>query len=191
MLKFQKRFRAVMLGIAMAIMISAAAVVSYAYDGTADPVISLSYLRLYKQQEIDPPIADLNAQISSLNTQIASLNSQLMTAQNSLKQLQTTVDQLSQKPEDEEGYDVIEVMLGSKVIAKSPCDIMLRSGTAVAISQYDSQGLSDYTSGAEVMNGDSITINHMLLIPRGDGRGILITSTNAFIMIRGEYAIES
>ena len=40
-------------------------------------------------------------------------------------------------------------------------------------------------------DGESITINHMMLIPRGDGRGILITSANAFIMIRGEYAIES
>ncbi len=180
-----------MLGLAMAIMISAAAVVSYAYDGTADPVVSLSYLRLYKQQEIDPQISDLNAQISALNTQITSLNSQLMTAQNSLKQLQTTVDQQAQKPAAGEGYEVIEVMLGSKVIAKSPCDIMLRSGTAVAISQFDSQGLSDYTAGAEVMNGEGITINHMMLIPRGDGRGILITSANAFIMIRGEYAIES
>ena len=188
MMKFQKKFRVIMLGLAMAIVISGAAVVSYAYDGTADPVISLSYLRLYKQQEIDPHITELNTQISSLNTQIADLNSQLFAAQSALQQLQTSVNQMTQVPAADQGYEVIEVMLGSKVVAKSPCDIMLRSGTAVAISQYDSQGLSDYTAGAEVMNGDSITINHMMLIPRGDGRG---TSANAFIMIRGEYAIES
>jgi len=77
------------------------------------------------------------------------------------------------------------------VVAASPCDIMLRAGTAVAVSSYTSQGLSDYTAGVEVMNNDDITINHMMLIPRPDGRGILVTSTSAFIMIRGEYKLES
>ena len=192
MIQFSKKIRVIALSFAMAILIAGTAVVSYAYDGAADPVISLSYLRLFKQQEIDPQIAQLNETITNLNNQITQLNSQLSTAQSTLKQMQSAVKQLQEQPEPkEQGYEVIEVMFGSKVIAKSPCDIMLSSGTAVAVSQYDSQGLSDYTVGAEVMNGESITINHMMLIPRGDGRGILITSANAFIMIRGEYAIES
>ena len=88
-------------------------------------------------------------------------------------------------------YEIVQVEMGTKVLAGGSCDIMLRSGTAVAIAPLATQGLSDYTTGTEILDGEDITINHMMLIPRGDGRGILITSDIAYIMIRGAYALES
>ena len=68
---------------------------------------------------------------------------------------------------------------------------MLRAGTAVAVSPHAAQGLSDYTDGAELLDGQPLTVNHMILIPRDDGRGIRITSDTAYIIIRGRYTLES
>ena len=175
-MKFTKKFRAAVLGAAVALMLSVSAVISYAYDGNTDPLISLSYLQLFKSTEVDPQIASLNAKISDLELRIAAL--------------QSTLGQAA-APGADYGYEVIEVKKGTRVLAAAACDIMLRSGSAVAVSSFATQGLSDYTAGAEVMNNENVAINHMLLIPRADGRGILITSETAFIMIRGEYKLES
>ena len=51
--------------------------------------------------------------------------------------------------------------------------MILRTGTAVAyIPASASGGLSDLTAGANVNNNKSISLNHLMLFPRDDGRGI-------------------
>ena len=66
---------------------------------------------------------------------------------------------------------------------------MLRAGTAVCIAPDAGQGLADITGGYEIYNGDYLTKNHMCLIPRADGRGIIAQSQSVFIMVRGDYYI--
>ena len=69
-------------------------------------------------------------------------------------------------------------------------EVILRSGNAVVVSPFENQGLSNITNGTDMANGKSITLNHQLLIPRNDGRGVKIISTGgAYVMIRGEYII--
>jgi hypothetical protein len=68
---------------------------------------------------------------------------------------------------------------------------MLRAGEAEAVVPESAQGnLSDYTVGAEIGDGEAIPLNHMILIARGDGRGIRVLSGEAYIMIRGEYTVD-
>lgn len=89
-------------------------------------------------------------------------------------------------------YEAIFVEYGKKVLAPTASiELILRSGSAVVVSPFDDQGLSDITGGKDLLNNNSITKNHALIIPRGgDGRGILITSREgAYVMIRGEYGI--
>jgi len=172
------KFQAFILAAGLALLISMGAVGAYAYDGTSDPLISLSFLEKFKAEELDPQIDELNKRISALEAKIEQLE-------------QTENAAAPSVPSGEAGYEIVRVTAGMKVLAGGSCDIMLRSGTAVALAPLASQGLSDYTSGSEILNGDSITINHMMLIPRGDGRGILITSEEAYIMIRGAYSLES
>ena len=89
-------------------------------------------------------------------------------------------------------YEAIFVEYGKTVIApKSSIELILRSGSAVVVSPFDSQGLSDITGGKDILNNYSITKDHALIIPRGgDGRGMRITSLEgAYVMIRGEYSI--
>ena len=45
------------------------------------------------------------------------------------------------------------------------------------------------TDASEIYNGYSLTKNHLCLIPRGDGRGVVATSDSVYIMVRGDYTI--
>ena len=90
------------------------------------------------------------------------------------------------------GYEVIEMQKGQVLYASGDkgIEIILRSGTATVVSPFANQGISDNTIGTDLQKGTAIGLNHLLLIPRGgDGRGIKITSTSAFVMVRGEYTI--
>jgi len=88
-------------------------------------------------------------------------------------------------------YVVVELTKGQKLGVKSgSLELILRpGGTAAVISQFKTQGIADLTTGDELLNGKSLPINHSLLIPRADGRGISITSVIAYVMVRGDYEI--
>lgn len=87
------------------------------------------------------------------------------------------------------GYEVIELKQGDALFASDACDIMLRSGSASCIAPDAKQGIADYTDATEIMNGKPLVKNHMCLIPRGDGRGVMATSASVFIMVRGKYTV--
>ena len=89
-------------------------------------------------------------------------------------------------------YEAVFVEYGKTVIAPTTSiELILRSGSAVVVSPFADQGLSDVTAGKDLLNNYSITKNHALIIPRAaDGRGMRITSLEgAYVMIRGEYSI--
>ena len=86
-------------------------------------------------------------------------------------------------------YEVICLADGQKLLAKSPLEIILRSGSAITVS-ITSNGLNDLTDGTELYNAESVPLYHELLVPRGDdGRGLEVTSPEAYIMVRGDYEI--
>lgn len=85
-------------------------------------------------------------------------------------------------------YEVVHVDAGKKVIATGATEMILRSGTAQAIDN-GSDGVSDMTSGIDLMKNYTVRTNHLLLIPRDDGRGIRTTS-ECYVMVRGPYEIQ-
>ena len=175
-MKVTKKIKNLLIVCALLISACVTAVAVHAYDGTSDPVISLSYLKQYIQTMIHPQINTLQSRIDALEIELESLRGE-----------ETTVD-----PSDFslEQYTVLHVMQGAVVNASAACDIMLRAGEAEAVVPESSQGnLSDYTVGSEIADGQTIPLNHMILIARGDGRGIRVTSSEAYIMIRGEYTV--
>ena len=98
------------------------------------------------------------------------------------------------QPTAESGYEVVHLKQGQTLLADEVCEIILRSGQAAAVVQSPENvkagvGLSDVTAGSEVTNGQSIQRNHLLLVARADGRGILVTSGEAYLMVRGAYVI--
>lgn len=132
----------------------------YTYDSENDPVISLSYLK-----EVFAP---------SLKEEIYS----------------TVGNFIPQSGASGATYEILELSDGQTLKALGTVEIILRpGGGALAVSQNE-LGLSDITDGAELLNGMAITENHYVIIPRGDGRGVMATADKTFIMVRGEFEIE-
>ena len=130
---------------------------------STDPVVSQSY--------VDAKVSDLNSQINDLKLQLQSTGQVGSTEQSSSMKFQV----------------IGPVAAGKKIICGESTEIVLRGGTATAIaSQYG--GVTDLILGADLKTGGSVPQNHLMLVPRNDGRGIMITS-EAWVLVRGTYTI--
>ncbi len=89
----------------------------------------------------------------------------------------------------EQGFVVVELSKGQKVILGAGSEILVRSGETTAISG-ELGGLADVTSAQDLTNGMKITNQHLLLSSRADGRGVFVASDKAFFLIRGSYTVE-
>ena len=146
-----------------------------AFDTANDPLISLSYIEKVLTPAIDKKIADLEAKISQGNT--------------GSEDNSDNSDNTGTTPTVSSGYEVVHIKNGETLLAKTSCEIILRTGSATIVSATVN-GLNDITSGDELLDGVDVPLYHCLLVPRGnDGRGILITSDEAYVMVRGEYEI--
>ena len=91
-------------------------------------------------------------------------------------------------------YNVIHLTKGQKLFANGSntesTEIILRAGEVNCISPFNDQGIADLTVSKELYNDDPLVKNNYCLIPRGsDGRGIYAVSSDAYILVRGEYEI--
>ena len=84
-------------------------------------------------------------------------------------------------------FSPVEMAEGQRLLGGGGTEMILRSGEAAAIDN-GSNGVSDLTSGLDLMTGDRVELNHLLLIPRDDGRGITAL-TEAWVMVRGDYEL--
>ena len=82
---------------------------------------------------------------------------------------------------------VVEVQAGQIIEAEAGTEIILRGGRATAVTS-EAGGLADVTQGRDLSSGTVIPANHLLLIPRSDGRGLKAES-DIILMVRGGYAI--
>ena len=87
---------------------------------------------------------------------------------------------------DSVGYETINLKKGQRIVGT--CEVILRSGKAVTVCPGEN-GISDLTAGTDVLSGKSVVQNHIMAIPRDDGRAIEAT-TGAYFMIRGSWRIK-
>jgi hypothetical protein len=85
-------------------------------------------------------------------------------------------------------WQIVQAAKGQSVIGGQGTQIILRSGKALAIDN-GSSGVSDLTGGADLMMDELISANHLLLVPRADGRGIKC-ETECWIMVLGAYELK-
>ena len=87
-------------------------------------------------------------------------------------------------------YEVIgPLSSGTVVVGGDSTEMILRSGAASAyIPTTAGGGISDLTGGLDIKDGKAISLNHLLLFPRDDGRAIRITKDNSYLMVKGEYS---
>lgn len=201
----------VILALIMALGMCVSVFAANGYDSTVDPLVTLSYLndvfmpQMYEQMQAlaqggsvggsagntDSSLTAINDDIQSLQARIAALEAQASAngssenSGNSQGSTAITADTT---------FKAIEVKKGQTIYAVGgSCELVLRSGSARIVSPFtgdNAQGLADFTGGKDLQNGENVPSNHLLLIPRGDdGRGITVTSSSAWIMVRGEYKI--
>ncbi|MGE5589432.1 MAG: hypothetical protein ACM3ZA_02200 [Bacillota bacterium] len=80
------------------------------------------------------------------------------------------------------------VKAGQTMVAEGGTEIVLRSGKATAV-EVGGAGLSDVTSAKDLLRGANVPLNHLLLVPRTDGRGVKAV-IDSWMLVRGAYAIQ-
>lgn len=96
-------------------------------------------------------------------------------------------------------WAVVEVPAGKSLICKDGTEIILRAGEARSISKVSIEikngveivtdnGLTDVTEGKDLKMDQLISKDHLLIVPRDDGRGAYC-KTNSFFLVKGAYEI--
>ena len=87
-----------------------------------------------------------------------------------------------------EVFEPLQLRAGEILIGGEGAEIIPRSGTSIAYSLV-TDGVSDVTIGADLRHGTAVTNNHLLIIPRADGRGIRAASA-VWVLVKGSYTIQ-
>lgn len=83
-------------------------------------------------------------------------------------------------------FTPLAIPMGYQLVAHMGAEFILRSGSAVAVSGPD--GMVNVTAGRDVVHGEPIPTNNLLLVPRSDGRGF-VAHTDTWVMIKGGFDI--
>lgn len=86
-------------------------------------------------------------------------------------------------------FKVVTLNPGQTIKGGEGTEFILRGGTATAIASANG-GVSDVTGGSDLAQGTAVELNHLLLTPRNDGRGLKVGNGTAFVMVRGSYTVQ-
>ena len=94
------------------------------------------------------------------------------------------------KPEvkQELTFQVVSVKKGESLEGNSGTELILRMGEA-EIFATASGGLADITAGYDLSDGTAMPANHLLIVPKEDGRGVK-AATDCLVMVKGDYVIK-
>ena len=118
------------------------------------------------------------------------------------RELENYIDSKFESKENnkEAVWQTVELDVGQSLIGKAGTEIILRGGKASSISKISNivkdgvamtvdNGLTDVTDGRDLKMGDNVPLDHLLIIPRDDGRGIKCSSYS-FLLVKGDYSIK-
>lgn len=94
---------------------------------------------------------------------------------------QSYVDQQTQ-------WQIVSLAPGQQIVALAGTEIILRAGGAKAVASAGG-GLADVTAGRDLAQGAAIAGNHLLIVPKSDGRGVLAVSA-CVLMVKGAYTVQ-
>ncbi|MDR2903994.1 MAG: hypothetical protein LBU77_05760 [Clostridiales bacterium] len=149
---------------------------------TGDPLVSKSYV----DQRLNEIMSQIGAQGGSTTDFTAGQG-----GVSSDQLLADVMEQLEIYYADALGsgrkYTPVSLTAGQVILGGEGTEIILRSGSARGYVGGQN-GIVNATDGTEVFNNSDIVVNHLLLVPRGDGRGVEAL-TDAWFMIKGAYEI--
>ncbi|HOV80711.1 MAG TPA: hypothetical protein PK728_11520 [Bacillota bacterium] len=85
-------------------------------------------------------------------------------------------------------WKVADLKTGQVLQGRAGTELIVRRGRAVAVDST-ANGIPDVTEGADIRAGEAVPLNHLLVIPREDGRGIRALSA-VVVMYRGGAVIK-
>lgn len=176
-MKIAQRTAYMLIGGICVLLVSGISIAGLGDAGTqTDPLVTKSYVEK-RLIEIEKKITDAAAVQTS--QQVATAKTQLETlikASNTGGANTSTGD-----------FSLIQVKSGDAIIMGENAQFVMRAGLATAIGGQGG-GLSDLTAGKDLKNGENLETNHLILIPKNDGRGIKMTY-DGWLMIKGSYQI--
>ena len=148
-----------------------------------DPIVTASYVSRYVREAVDAAVSEALANLPNHNNQFGQSNNQHQTI------IQCDCDH--GHGHDTKGYEIIRLTQNQRIhSASGTAEIILRPGAvATVISGNWDLGIADITTGQELLRGDFAPINHLLIIPRADTRGLVIHSEVAYALVRGDILI--
>ena len=179
------------------------------YSSKDDPLISLSYVNKVLLPQVKEMILDTLAgvEIGDIIVTAPPVETTEEPEETTTEPVETTtVPKETEAPKPEVTFPLGTVNTGSQYVvvnlkegeslfaSVNACEVIVRSGISTVISPFTTdiiQGLSDTTDGKELLNGDAIPTNHTLIIPRDDGRGLLVGEGGAWIMVRGDFIVKA
>ncbi len=85
-------------------------------------------------------------------------------------------------------FKLIKVDAGDVLYGEMGTELMLRSGGATIIAGKSGGGIADLSAGIDLAGDTYVHLNHHLLIPRSDSRGLYFV-TDSEIMVKGNYFV--
>lgn len=189
------RYAVIVLAILLGVSVPAALYgVAAATTGTPLVLISEDYVTNYL-------LPLINQQNSAQNTEIESLNNKYNTLLAQYEALNESYNRLLENGVTG-GTTAVPGFVSIKLEANTALfpagenqvclEVIVQRGNAVVVSPIETQGVLDTSTGQEILNGENAVLNHYLLIPHAnDGRAIAAVDTDVWVLVRGEYTIET
>lgn len=157
-----------------------------------DPIVTLSYVEKRLEQikyYINQNIGTVNNETVEIKTMVDSINAEI-------QRLETKVDEVKGDSDNSstdtsgtsDKYQVVFIEEGKTIYFTESTEVICRSGKASAIAS-ENGGLSDVTVGRDIQTGEDVPLNHLIIIPRNDGRGMTVT-VSSYLMVKGGYTIK-
>jgi len=134
-----------------------------------------------------------NKRISDIQVTADKLKTDIDELKTALSDIDSKLDKIGTTEPTNTKFEILELKSGQHLVIGASAEMLLRGGSAVAVgSNAGLGGLVDLTSGTgkDVMGGENVPLNHLLMSPRDDGRGLVVTSDTAWVMVKGEYTIK-
>ncbi len=156
------------LSILTLLILAVSVIVAFAAPGDSnDPLITLSYITETLIPEMD----------SRINQSVVKKVDEAMSNYSSPSQNESS------------SFVLVNVKKNQRIVGGEGSEFLVRAGTGVIVAT-SSGGIADLTIGTDLTDGTQIPLNHHLLCPRNDSRGLKFT-TDAIVLIKGSYTVKS
>lgn len=84
-------------------------------------------------------------------------------------------------------FEVYQFKKGNKLTFGKSTEFILRRGNARVLDPLGNR-IPDLTSGVDILVGEKVPMNHLMMVPQADGRGFIVED-DIWVMIKGDFTV--